>query len=63
MVDEPEHFVELINLDCYNELYPSDVNCVGEWFYWYEEGGWREWRKDESLSLYCKGTLSRLRPK
>ena len=55
---EPEKIVELINLDCYNELFPSDANCDGPWLYWYDERTWGEWREDGSLSLYCTGNFT-----
>ena len=41
MAREPWTIVELINLDCYNEVYPSDENCNGPWHYWYDE--WGNW--------------------
>ena len=63
VADEPDENVDMINLDCYNELYPSDSNCDGAWLYLYDEKGWSEWRKDESLSLYCKGSLKLFNPK
>ena len=49
--------MDLINLDCYNELYPSDTNCDDSWLYWYNERTWGEWRKDETISLYCTGKM------
>ena len=58
MVDGHENLVELVHLDCYNELYPSDANCAGAWRYWYERTGYTgNWQEDESLSLYCIGNL------
>ena len=42
--------VEAINLDCLNEFYPSDTNCVGSWYYHDFE-----WKEDKSISVHCTG--------
>ena len=46
----PETVVEAINLDCYNQFYPSDTNCAGPWQYYDHE-----WKEDKSISIHCTG--------
>ena len=50
--------VEAINLDCYNEFYPSDTNCAGPWHY-YDYGVMDEWKEDKSISVHCIGKTNK----
>ena len=65
ILNNPEEVVDWINLDCNNEDDPSDMSCIGKWFYWHKEEGnggqWTtqggDWRVDASIRFVCRGNI------